>query len=276
MSISIIHSVFLAFGSIIIISTLIHSKNNFKVNILYIILLLLFQISLFLSHGRAGQYVFFILLSLFFIIKFYKNYKYLLLSFGSLFIGLSIIYSSSDVFQKRLNQLFQESKSFYTLFSYSSINTKDLTVTDTAIGDRLTYIINYSRIIKKNLFFGCGTGNSLKEYDALIKANNAIFPNVEARPPHNNYIFILAEIGLVGLLLWLNIFIQLFIKIYKNIKTHRIDFLKFAFPIMFLIICVTDEYLVRHNPTLLFCFFTSLFCVNNEVSSKDLELLSEK
>jgi len=261
------HSVFLAFASIIIISSLLKLENTIKINSLYITVLLLFLISLFLSHGRAGQYVFLILLSLFFVVKFYKNYTYLILSFLLLSTGIALTYSSSDIFQKRSNQLLKEAINFYNLLSYSSTNTEDNTVTDTAIGDRLTYIINYSRIANENLLFGCGTGNSLKEYN---KFENKIFPNVLARPPHNNYLFILVEVGLFGLLLWLNIFIQLFITFFKH---DKLDFLKLAFPLMFLIICFTDEYLVRHDPTLFFCFFTSLFCVNHKISSKDLKLL---
>ena len=176
---------------------------------------------------------------------------------------------SSSTFNARLIQGIQESKDFFNLLEYSSSNTQDMTVTDTSVGDRLTYVINYTAIAKDNFWIGCGTGNSINQYELL---EDKIFPNVPARPPHNNYLFILCEVGVIGLLLWLNIFIQLFIDIYKQTESVKFDFVKFIFPIMFLLICLTDEYLVRHNPTLLFCFFTSLFCVRKDVTLLDIKL----
>ena len=182
--------------------------------------------------------------------------------------SLIVINFTSSTLKKRFDQGLKESEEFFNLLEYSSENTQDITVTDTAIGDRLTYLINYINIVKTNLWIGCGTGNSLNEYRLL---KNKIFPNVPARPPHNNYLFILCEIGLIGLILWLNIFIQLFIDIYKNNQSFRFRVVKFIFPIMFLLICFTDEYLVRHNPTLFFCFFTSLFCLQPGVSVADFK-----
>ena len=50
------------------------------------------------------------------------------------------------------------------------------------------------------------------------------------------------------------------------------DYLKFANDfIMFLLIFLTDEYLVRHNPSLFFCLFTSLFCVREDVRVSDIK-----
>ena len=261
------HSVFLAFSSILIIAKLIET-NNIKVRIFCFIILILFITSLFLSHGRAGQYVFLIMLSGFLFVNFFKKPKYLIFSVTLIIASLIVINFTSSTFKNRFHQGVKESEEFFNLLEYSSENTADVTVTDTAIGDRLTYLINYMEIVKSNLWFGCGTGNSLNEYRLL---KNKIFPNVPARPPHNNYLFILCEIGLIGLLLWLNIFIQLFVDIYKNNKPSRFTIIKFMFPIMFLLICFTDEYLVNHNSTLFFCFFTSLFCLQPAISIADFK-----
>ncbi|MAQ47606.1 MAG: hypothetical protein CMD27_01850, partial [Flavobacteriales bacterium] len=195
----------------------------------------------------------------------YQSYIRIIVSISILAAGLIIINNSSNTFNNRLNSIITESKNFFHLLEYSSTNTSELTVTDTPMGDRLTYLINYTTLIKKNLLLGCGTGKSLKEYNNL---KNKIFPNLIARPPHNNYLFVLAEVGLVGLILWLNIFIQLFVEIYKKNDLKPSLVLKLFIPMLFLLICLTDEYLVRHNPTLFFCFFTTLFCVNAKVNFK--------
>ena len=189
----------------------------------------------------------------------------IIISLSILTTSLIVINNSSNTFNHRLNSIITESQNFFHLLEYSSTNTSELTVTDTPIGDRLTYLINYTKLIGKNFLFGCGTGKSLHEYNNL---KNKIFPNLMARPPHNNYLFILAEVGLIGLILWLNIFVQLFIEIYQRNNLKQPLFIKLFIPMLFLLICLTDEYLVRHNPTLFFCFFTTLFCVNPNTNFK--------
>ena len=241
------HSVFLAFSSLIMICKFIES-NNLKYRAFYLLVISLFLISLFLSHGRIGQYVFLISLCLVLMVTLFRSPKYLVAILSLIIISLTQIDLSESTFSKRLNLGIQESIAFVNLIKYSSTNTSDITVTDTAIGDRLTYVLNYTQILKNNFF-----------------------PNVPARPPHNNYLFILCEIGLIGLLFWLNMFIQLFISIYKKSESFKLDLIKYLLPITFIIICLTDEYLVRHNPTLFFCFFTALLCVRKDVSIFNLK-----
>jgi len=261
------HSVFLAFSSLIMICKFIES-NNIKYRVFYLLVISLFLISLFLSHGRIGQYVFLISLFLVLMVTLFRSPKYLVAILSLIIISLTQIDLSESTFSKRLNRGIQESIAFVNLIKYSSTNTSDITVTDTAIGDRLTYIVNYTQILKNNLWLGCGTGKSIIEYQLL---KNKFFPNVPARPPHNNYLFILCEIGVIGLLFWLNMFLQLFISIYKKSESCKLDLIKYLLPITFIIICLTDEYLVRHNPTLFFCFFTALLCVRKDVSIFNLK-----
>ncbi len=254
------HSVFLGFIIIFLISHITLYSHSFIKRFFVGALIAIFIISLFLSHGRTGQYAFIILLALFLLMRYYSNIKNLIISFVSCAIIFTIIISGSEIFKERFLLTLQESSAFFDLLSYSSENTEDITVTDTAIGDRLTYIINYSKLIKEKPLFGSGTGLSIKNYNLL---KDKVFPNVQARPPHNNYLFILAESGFVGLIFWLNIFVQLFIDIYINSSSQTRN-IKLIFPIMFLLICFADEYLVRHTPTLFFCVFSSLLCVRQD------------
>ena len=263
------HSVFLGFIIIFLISLMILYKYSFVKRLFLGGTILLFIISLFLSHGRTGQYAFLLLLGLYLIMTYYSNVKNLIISLISFSVIFTIMINKSDVFKDRFLLIIQETSAFYDLVQYSSENTKDTTVTDTAIGDRLTYIINYSKLIRKNLLFGSGSGLSIKKYNSI---EGRVFPNVPARPPHNNYVFILAELGFVGLFIWINIFIQLFRDIYAKSCIQKRN-IKLILPIMFLIICLADEYLVRHTPTLFFCLFTSLFCVREDKcqdNTKDL------
>ena len=130
-----------------------------------------------------------------------------------------------------------------------------------AIGNRLTYLFNYGKIVKENPFFGVGAGESIKEYNNI---KDRVFPGIPARPPHNNYLFILLEVGLVGLFFWLLMFFCYLLDVMKTSFLIRdVNLIKLLLPFVFLLMCFTDEYLVRHNPSLLFSFTTALFCLKN-------------
>ena len=96
------------------------------------------------------------------------------------------------------------------------------------------------------------------------KLEKKIFPGIPARPPHNNYLFILLEVGFFGLFFWLLIFLCYFLDLRKTpFSLAGANFIKFLFPLIFLLACFSDEYLVRHNPTLLFSFICVIFCLKD-------------
>ena len=81
-------------------------------------------------------------------VSLFRSPKYLVAILSLIIISLTQIDLSESTFSKRLNRGIQESIAFVNLIKYSSTNTSEITVTDTAIGDRLTYIINYTQILK--------------------------------------------------------------------------------------------------------------------------------
>jgi hypothetical protein len=67
------------------------------------------------------------------------------------------------------------------------------------------------KLIKSAPFFGVGTGNWKLEFprNGLGGLDRAEFRNTVFLRPHNDYLWILAETGMVGLLLWLLVFLVL-------------------------------------------------------------------
>jgi O-antigen ligase len=67
-------------------------------------------------------------------------------------------------------------------------------------GLRMGFYQNSIQIIKKNPLFGVGTGGFPAAYQAQVAAD----PGLKVTPnPHNQYLLMWAEIGLVGLILFL-------------------------------------------------------------------------
>ena len=77
-----------------------------------------------------------------------------------------------------------------------------------------------------------------------------------ATNPHNMYILVSTQLGLLGLLSLLSIFYFQF-KIALNSKNIMTRDIGFALPLMFLVIMLSDSYLLGHFTTLIFIFFSA-------------------
>jgi len=260
------HSLFLCFCSLFLMVFILYKSKqlSFSLNVFLCFFFLFLCISLFLSHGRAGQYVFLIVSVSFLIYYFKYNLRGLLVVAMVLGIALGFLFFTKNPFKIRLNQALQEYNEFFLLLNDWD---KKKVGPRSAVGNRLTYLFNYGKLVKENVFFGVGTGKSIKEYNNI---KNRVFPGITARPPHNNYLFVLLEVGLLGLLFWLLMFFCYLLDVWKSCFLFRdVNIIRLLIPFVFLLMCFTDEYLVRHNPSLFFSFITGLFCLKKV----DLNLL---
>ena len=124
----------------------------------------------------------------------------------------------------------------------------------TSLGQRYLYVKNSIGLIPENLFFGTGVGG----FHRLYKYN---FNNINhVKHPHNNFIFITIELGLIGLLIMLNIFYR---KILFFVKTPKNCFLELIFPLFFLFIMLFDNYFLNHNTLAFYCLFTTIIYWNH-------------
>jgi O-antigen ligase len=208
-------------------------------------------VNMFITGGRAGQVVFFIiLLILSFQIFDKERFKALLLIsivVPSIFLAS---YQFSDLFKERVDLAVMETLSL----SDESNN---------SIGLRVNFNKNSFEMIKNNLLLGVGTGDFPKEYEKINKVNTPSLPN--STNPHNMFTLVLSQLGVIGLFSLLSIF-------YYQIKLSYISSNKFirdagfTLPIMFLIMMLSDSYLLGHYTTLMFVFFSSFLYKNFEDS----------
>jgi len=231
------HNVFLAFSLIISFYSLfaIKLENKYRDIILFFIPVYLF--SLFTEGGKSGQLVFLFSVILFLIFLFKKKWKLLLLSLMSVFVFSSIVYNTSDIVKNR--------------FNYEAKNILQNRKSDRNILLKETIIL-----IKKNPIFGYGTGSFTDVFVSVNEETQKAVSN-QHKTPHNNYLYVWFELGILGLIVFLSIF---YFQIKELIKKADGIFL-ILFPIMFLIIMFTDSYLFSQN-TLVLYLFLSVITIN--------------
>ena len=235
------HNVFLAFSLLVTFFLLFNSFSNKKLRILLIFISILFLLSLYSENGRSGQLAFIFIITTFSILAFWHKKILIFLSVLAT-IGINIIaYSISTDFRQRIDsiqiQLTQLEKN-----KLNSLNTR-------------YYLFSYSyEKIKEKPVTGYGTGSFVKEFSSISEHATKILAGVH-RTPHNNYLFIWFELGLLGLMVLFSIFFfQL--KAYKSLNQ---GYFRMIFPAVFMVIMLTDTYLQNHNTAVLYCYLSFIF-----------------
>ena len=197
---------------------------------------------MFITGGRAGQVMFFSMLVIF-IFQFFDNSRIKPLFLAILIIPVTffLAYQSSDLFKLRVNQ------------TITNINNYSINQTS-SIGQRITFAVNSWEMIQENPLIGVGTGDFPDEYEKINLVNSK---HVNATSnPHNMYILVSAQLGLIGLLSLLSIFYYQ-IKFALNSNSKLVRDIGLTLPLLFLIIMWSDSYLLGHYTSLMFVFFSS-------------------
>lgn len=169
-----------------------------KYRLLYAILFILMGIDIiFMSTGRTGYAIFFLLLCYLGLIRF--GWKGMLHAIILCVIVITIAYFGSSNFQRRVNEMTQQ----YT--HYNQIHHI------TPIGQRLEMYHVAKKMIRERPWFGYGTGGIQTALPTIIPAKDRIF-NPHMDFVESIYLNFLLEFGIVGLII-------LFIAIAMQIKT---------------------------------------------------------
>jgi O-antigen ligase len=209
---------------------------------IYFSLAITMSINMFITGGRAGHVMYFVMLSI--LIFQYFNYK----KIRSLILIMIVIpsvfytaYQSSDIFNKRVDMAVENT------LNYSENK-------GSSVGRRITWAINSWDIIKKNLIIGVGTGDLPSEYKKINQINSPELPNINN--PHNMYTLVLIQLGLLGFFSFFSIFYYQ-IKLSFRSSDKYIRDIGITLPVLFLVIMFSDSYLLGHYTSLMFIFFSS-------------------
>ena len=202
--------------------------------------------NMFITEGRTGQGVFFVLMVLLFVQCFPRNiFKASVVAVAALPALLAIAYHSGPVFRERIDQARQEIVEFKT-------NPR------TSIGHRLQYWKNSWWLIERHPWFGVGTGDFHADYAWVNLRVSPWMPYTVN--PHSQYILTLVQLGILGLVSLLALFgVHLY-------QAWRLDDgwsrIRVAFVLFFLVIMVTESYLVIVETSILFALIGAVLGKN--------------
>ena len=207
------------------------------------VLAALMILDMFITEGRTGQLVFFVLMALL-LIQGLRRHLLLAVLLCLVLLPISFVaaYRLSPMFQQRVDQVRSEIAAF-------EVNP------DTSVGLRLLFWRNSLEIIRAHPLFGVGTGDF---QDAYAQVNRVRSPAMVATDnPHNQYVLVLCQFGLPGLVLLLALFavqVRQAARIRDGWQRIRL-----AFPVFFLTIMLTESYLVVYETGFLFSLLGAVF-----------------
>ncbi|MCL2459317.1 MAG: O-antigen ligase family protein [Desulfobulbus sp.] len=202
----------------------------------------LLTIHLFTTMGRAGYCAFFALMIVL-LLQYYREnmLKACLIAAVLLPLVFMTAYRLSPVFQGRMDAVVENLRTF-----------RDNP--NTSVGLRLHYWTISWEIIKRSPWIGVGTGEFASTYSAM---NASMSPNVPLTDnPHNQYIFLTAQLGVLGLLSLLGLFFIHFrqaVRVMDGWQRIRI-----AFPIFFMVIMCLESYLNLVGTGFLFSLMSAI------------------
>jgi len=239
-----------------------HSINRSK-KVIYSFFIITMSINMFITGGRAGQVMYFAMLVVLIFQYFPKNaFKASSASLFVLVITSSTFYLNSKIFSDRVDSAVTE-LSDYKNHTHSST------------GMRISSAINSWSIIKENPVIGVGTGDYKNEFiKASIKNNLKLEDKLVIHNPHNMYVLILVQFGFIGLLALLYMFYAQ-IKIARHSNEEFVRKIGIALPLLYLLIMLSDSYLMVHMTGLLFAFISS-FVYKDYEADKQYRLKTTK
>jgi O-antigen ligase len=235
------YSPFVAFSSFLLMYYFLFVKSSKRAKAIEVFFIITMCINLFLTGGRAGQVVYFFLLIYTFFYLFKFSFKSILAVMIIIPLLFGIFYSFGGIFKERVNMAI-----YNTLHFNKNKNT--------SIGERLVFWQNTIHLAKQKPILGYGTGSFKKIYGNYSKK---VTPNIRIpAQPHNMYLFIFFQTGIIGL----SVFLYLFYKMFEyGLKINdRYKFIRLGFVGYFLIIMLSDSYLFSHFHQSLFVIFTAV------------------
>ena len=241
---------FLAFAIYLVIHEILFNKELKKLMLgLYSFFSIGMIINMFITGGRAGQVAFFALMAIL-ILQYFTGQRIKALIVALIFIPAVFItaYQISPNFEQRANLAIDE------IVNYDVKTVAEHQLASSSAGIRILFAINSWEIIKENALLGAGTGDFPNEYKKISVRNSPNAPYADN--PHNMYVLVLVQLGIVGLLSMLSIMYYQIKLSFKGSNRFFRD-VGFALPFLFLVIMLSDSYLLGHFTGLLFVFFSS-------------------
>ena len=238
------HNILLSFSSLLCFVLYIKSKHKFS--FIYLLLILIYTLSIFTEAGRAGQltFNFFFLLFAFYYLK--NHIKYSVSIFVFLLIVNYFSYSNSPIFKHRVDHLTHIVKHDGKKKNKKN-KEKDI---------RYVFAESTTEMVFKKPIFGYGTGSFS---DFFKQQANSSYDLKKHKTPHNNYLYILFELGLIGLIAFLSIF---YYQIRELLHKNKHNWEVLLLPLFMLILMFFDSYMFVFTITVFYIYMYKIFKIS--------------
>ncbi len=182
----------MAFASFMVGHYLWRTTNKMQRFALGSLLLGLFFYVLCMSEGRSGHMIFLALWVLFCFQKF-SSKRLWIVGLGSVFLGV-IALEYSPMLQYRFFSIVEEFWRYQTSHFLTSV------------GQRLEFLNHTLQLVKEHPWVGYGTGSFAIVYHSYADLHHIVATD----NPHNEYLNVLIQVGGLGLLVFLSLFVIIF------------------------------------------------------------------
>ena len=247
------YSIFLAFTSILLFNRIISKNYSFKEKFFMILFFCSTTGNLFLSTGRTGQATFIFAVIFMFFLYYKLNIKTILYSFISLLVIYFLAFNLSNSFEKRVYEAKSDIHQMISGNFYSSF------------GIRASYYMISYDILKDNLIFGVGIGDYKEVIVETLKKEpfNKFPPQMikmmENTHAHNQFLMVLIQMGLLGMIIVILIFYNLITISLKFSGEHKNIFLLFL--VIYFISSNTDPSWYKQFTLVLWVLFAGLISI---------------
>ena len=207
-----------------------------------------------MNYGRTGQLLIFMLFCLFCWQQFKSNFKYLIMSGLLLLVvvgGITLLPSSfavrGEIAKNELQHFIERD---HVVMPHTS-----------SVGLRLLMAHNSLELIKQKPLFGWGTGSFKAAYSRFVPYEN-IDKQEDRANPHNQYLLVAVELGIVGLLALLYFFVSL---AREFLKSDSLD-AKLGFGLLCTIAigCLVNSWLLDFASMYFFVLLAAVFIAGTE------------
>ncbi len=259
---------FLAISVGLLLTTLLAGQYKNIRLIVAIIFLITMVANMFMTGGRAGQVGFiFIWLAL--------SYYYLRHNASGLYgmvislvLVLVIAWNTSPVFKSRALMAVDEI-AFYLEHLQKSRETNKKN-TGSSVGLRLHWNEHSLKLLKESPIYGYGTGSFENTFNNYAENSSELV--FKTSNPHSNHMLILVQFGIVGFLIYLNMFYQQIRAANMMLRDYEFRAMAFVLPFFFILISFYDSYIWGHHTQALFAYLTAIFYRSDMYKVQEEEL----
>jgi len=246
---------FLAISVGLLLTTLLAGQYKNIRLIVAIIFLITMVANMFMTGGRAGQvgFIFIWLAISYYYLRHNASGLYGMVI--SLVFVLVIAWNTSPVFKARalkaVNDVSQYEETVNNAIKTSKKNT------ETSVGLRLHWNEHSLKLFKESPIYGYGTGSFENTFNNYAENSSELV--FKTSNPHSNHMLILVQFGIVGFLIYLNMFYQQIRAANMMPRDYEFRAMAFVLPFFFILISFYDSYIWGHHTQALFAYLTAIF-----------------